>query len=254
MNWSCCSRYSSTQENTLKGRSINGNTPKSQCSQRFEANATWISKALLGEIDKLITKKVPSLTYMKVRQKDIVAHFYSIGIEIESVYDFRYVKHLGKDIIQYLVELVDKDFESLRVKESVIRTLARKEAKGLANKALIKEFLNANNEEDGYKWAIGNAIEVVIQPSDFDELREIVLDQRHGTSRQMIVLGMAKLKSEKTEDLLLALLGDKAVEGHALSALYKLKSKRAAEIVKTLPANASPLARKYATKLAELKQ
>jgi hypothetical protein len=57
---------------------------------------------------------------------------------------------------------------------------------------------------------------------------------------------------EATEDLLLGLLGDKTVEGHASSALFKLKSKRAAEIVKTLPADASPLAKKYAKKLAEL--
>lgn len=175
-----------------------------------------------------------------------------MGLEIESVYDFQYFKNVRRDIVEYLVELVDQDFESLRVKEGVIRALARKEAKGLANRALIDEFLRANNKDEGYKWAIGNSINVVMQSSDLESLKQIILDRRHGTARQMIVLGMSKFKSEDTENFLLALFGDKAVEGHAWSALSKLKSKKAAEIAKTMPRHDSPLVRKYARRLVDL--
>ena len=113
-------------------------------------------------------------------------------------------------------------------KESVVRALSVPWAKPIAAKPLIAEFLKAPESEMlGLKWAIGNALEVLADDSFFEDIRELVLDRRHGRSREMLVLALGKMKNPKAADLLIDLLGDDEVAVNAIMALRKLNAKKA---------------------------
>jgi hypothetical protein len=120
---------------------------------------------------------------------------------------------------------------NLDVKASIARALSVPWAKE-AVPALIEEFRNAaESTADGFvsplKPAIGNALEILADDSIFSELVELVLDRRHGRDRVMLALALAKMRDERAVDVLLKLLDDEEVAGHAVVALRKVKAKKA---------------------------
>lgn len=104
-------------------------------------------------------------------------------------------------------------------------------AKPLATPALIEAFrvLPASDDPEGtgLRWAIGNALEVLADKSLLDELIEIARDRRYGLARQMVVLGLARPRDERVIPILISLLDDEDVQGHAALALGKLRARDA---------------------------
>lgn len=86
---------------------------------------------------------------------------------------------------------------------------------------LLKEFWESN---DGlYKWAIGNSLNIIQDRGSLPELVKIARHMEHGDARQMVVLAIGKLGGQKEVPLLLELLQDMDVAGHAISAIGRLK-------------------------------
>ena len=105
-------------------------------------------------------------------------------------------------------------------------------AKPIAARPLIREFLKApDSEEFGLKWAIGNALSVVADDSVFDDIVALVKDKRHGRAREMLAVALANMKNPKAVDVLIELLDDEEIAGHALSALRKLAPPEAREAI-----------------------
>jgi len=114
------------------------------------------------------------------------------------------------------------------VKEDIVRNLSVKWAKPFAAQPLIDEFLAADDrDETGLKWAIGNALSVVADDGVFDQLVALARDRRHHSARQMVVVALGKMRDARSVDVLIELLDDDEVAGHALMALRKLKAARA---------------------------
>lgn len=109
------------------------------------------------------------------------------------------------------------------VKETLVRALTVKWAKPIAATSLINEFQKTpQSEEFGLKWAICNAISVVADDSVFDEIVNLVRDRRHGRSREMLAVALGNMKDLRAVEVLVELLDDDEVSGHALIALRKL--------------------------------
>lgn len=126
-------------------------------------------------------------------------------------------------LVKWLPKITD-----LRVKESIVRALSVSWAKPYAVKALIAEFRKTPDSANrGLKWAIGNALEVLAADEIFEDIVKLVQDKRHGIARQMLVMALGKMKNPNAVDVLIGLLGDDDVVGHALSSLKKLNAKRA---------------------------
>src|SRR5581483_11882893 len=101
------------------------------------------------------------------------------------------------------------------VKESVVRALSVPWAKPTAAGPLIAEFRNMPETENlGLKWTIGNALAVVATDETFDEIVELVRDKRHGRAREMLAMGLGKMKNPRAADVLVELLDDEDVAGH----------------------------------------
>jgi HEAT repeat protein len=125
-----------------------------------------------------------------------------------------------------LPEVDDRD-----VRETIVRALSVPFAKGSA-RALVDEFSRYDATEpldDGFqaRWAVGNALAVVADDSVFDELVELVRDVRNGRAREMLAVALAKMKDPAADDVLIGLLDDAEVAGHAVIALGKRRTLRA---------------------------
>ncbi|HEX2293069.1 MAG TPA: HEAT repeat domain-containing protein [Gaiellaceae bacterium] len=110
------------------------------------------------------------------------------------------------------------------VKERIVRSLTgEKAAAPDALEPLVSEFRQADDE--GLKWAIGNALATLADASIVDELVELAGDRRHGRSREMLMDALARTKDERALDLLVELVDDDEVAGHAISVLRGLGPK-----------------------------
>ena len=86
-----------------------------------------------------------------------------------------------------------------------------KEAIGKAGPVLISAYNKTQKDKSSLRWAIGNTMYMVITKDDVNDILAIVLDKGNGTSRQMFVAALGKVKSEKAEEVLLYLLDDDEV-------------------------------------------
>lgn len=92
---------------------------------------------------------------------------------------------------------------------------------------LLDAFEKEKNNDLDYKWRIGNAL-CTIKPKKLEHVRkmiELCINKKHGRSREMMVLALGYSKNENVIPILIKLLDDKDVEGHALGALAKFKRK-----------------------------
>jgi HEAT repeat protein len=107
-------------------------------------------------------------------------------------------------------------------KEFIVRCLG---VKGFveASKPLINEFYKSNNVT--FKWAIGNSLSVISDINSLPELVKIAQEKEHGIARQMIVDGLGAYKNDDVKAVLVSLLNDDEVVGHAISGLSKTGDK-----------------------------
>lgn len=174
--------------------------------------------------------------------KAVRQEFINLGISLDSINDFNkadlYQKEnregynlLSKIFIKWIPRL-----ENLRVKEFMVRFLSVPWESSATARAFVNEFKKYSGEEaESYKWAIGNALSIFATDEIFDELLSIVQEKKHGTPRQMALLALVRMKNphhkEHAIDVLINLLSDDDVAGHALNALCKLNAKRARKYI-----------------------
>jgi len=113
--------------------------------------------------------------------------------------------------------------DNTAVKTALVRALSIKWARPAAARPLIEEFRKApESEELGLKWTIGSALSEVADADVFDDLVELVRDKQHGRAREMLAVALAKTKDPRAVDVLIKLLDDEQIAGHAVYALRLL--------------------------------
>jgi len=73
------------------------------------------------------------------------------------------------------------------------------------------------------RWAIGNALEVTWDDERVDDLIKLARDRSFGRAREMVVLGLGRSSRPEAGRVLIDLLDDPDVNGHAVKALRKLR-------------------------------
>lgn len=147
-----------------------------------------------------------------------------VGFEVDAVQDLRRRGVPYPRAVPVLLRWLPR-VEYTPLKEDIIRTLSVPWAKPEAVRPLLAEFHAApSSEEKGLRWAIGNALEVIGDDSVFEELAAIARNPEFGISRQMVVLGLGKMRAPAAVPLLIELLGDEQVVGHAVQALRRLRA------------------------------
>lgn len=161
-------------------------------------------------------------------ENEIVRHsLIKIGLVINDTYDLVNTKIPYPNAIPIIINLLESPHINDPVLvEGLIRSLAVKEAKGMANDIVFKKFFEAN-DDSLILWAIGNTINVIATAGDLDRLLVLVKGKKYGTARQMPTMALGRFKSPIVEDVLISLLDDTDVLPHAIYALGKLKSIKA---------------------------
>lgn len=175
-----------------------------------------------------------------------------VGVSVKSVWDLvnntREYRHAIPVLVAHL-----KYRYPYRIREGIARALTVKYAGETAYRALVKQFKDvphsADAAEQGFKWALGNAISVVADKTHFDEVVALIRDRHHGASRDMMVLRLADLDQQRATDVLIELLGDDEVVGQAVTALGKVKAQNARSQIERLMQHPNPGIRKEASKV-----
>ncbi len=160
--------------------------------------------------------------------RDLVNELNSIGLNINSVWDLLSKSQKYPAAIPILLKHLVKNYSD-KNKEGIVRALAVKEAKGKATQILLDEYNKMPKEKMSLRWAIGNTIYTIITDDALERIFQIVEQKENGTSRQMFVAALGKVKSAKAEDILIKLLDDDEVIPQALEALGRMKSQKAKE-------------------------
>ncbi|AXT61813.1 HEAT repeat domain-containing protein [Aquimarina sp. AD10] len=174
----------------------------------------------------------------------------AVGISINSIYDLVNTKEKYPKAIPILIELLNKKLSfNSNIIEGIVRALAVKEAKGIANKVLFELYEATADDEFILNWAIGNTIHVIVEPKDKDDLIKIISDKTKGNARQMFVLALGKIKGKKSEEVLIQSLKEKGLTLHALKALGKLKCQAAVNEINSLLNSDNKVVAKEAEKI-----
>ncbi len=184
---------------------------------------------------------------LNVETKSLLDELNRLGLNITSVWDLVNTKDKYPNAIPVLLAHLIKDY-SEKNKEGIIRALAVKEAIGKASTALIAEYNRIPKDKMLLRWAIGNTIYTTITENDVESILPVVQDKTNGMSRQMFVAALGKVKSEKSENILINLLDDDEVTPQALEALGRMKSKKAKDRILMLTNHPKALIRKEALK------
>ncbi|WP_162722380.1 hypothetical protein [Microbacterium sp. PM5] len=153
--------------------------------------------------------------------------------------------------IPVLVDALERETDD-REAEEIVRALSVPWAKPVAIPALIRFFRRASDPTNlGARWATGSALEIIWDDAYFDELVDLATDVRYRRGREMVVLGFAKSKHPEANQVLLGLLADRDVNGHAVSALRKRKVRLPASVLGGLLRDDRTWVRKEAQKVLE---
>lgn len=156
------------------------------------------------------------------------------GFEVQSLGDLRYSGAEYPAAIPILVRWLPK-VKNAQVKEDLVRTLSVPWAAPEAVPALILEFQRSDGLQwDGLRWAIANGLAVTADDAVFDQLVALVTDRKYGKEREMLALALGNCRDPRAVDVLITLLADEQVVGHAVMALGKLKSKAARPQIQAL--------------------
>jgi hypothetical protein len=181
----------------------------------------------------------------------IVKELVAAGFPVNTVADLHNKRLDYPAAIPILLAWLPK-VQNLDVKQDIVRCLSVPYAKPLAAEPLIDEFRRAEDESPtGLRWVIGNALDVVADDAVLDDMMELARDGRYGKAREMLVAGLGNMSDERVIPLLLDLLKDDEISGHAIMALGKLKPRIARSHVEPFLKHPNAWVRKEAQKTIE---
>lgn len=182
---------------------------------------------------------------------DVLEELRAVGYPVASLSELRVSGLKYRDAIPVLLAAVSAE-NDVRQKEQLVRALSVPWAGLETLRLMISEFgvVPSSTGRPGFhlRWAIGNAIEVLWDDRVFDELAALALDAHYGGARQMVVLGMGKSRRAEAPDLLISLLDEPDVSGHAVQALAKIGDPRSRGALETMSSDRRAWVRKSAAK------
>lgn len=156
----------------------------------------------------------------------ILAKLRDVGHDVESLAQLRGTGTRYPEAVPVLVDALATVTDKKTLVE-IVRALSVPWARPVATRPLADLFRRVDDPTGlGLRWVIGNALEVVWDDGLFDELVDLARDRSFARAREMVVLGMGRSKRAEAGDVLIELLDDPDVNGHAVKALAKLKLPR----------------------------
>lgn len=164
-------------------------------------------------------------------RRDLAEH----GAEVADLSDLtKDGSRYSPEVARVLVDWLPRTTDDPSLQERLVRQLSVPWARKLALEPMLELFRTAPGDTKAAelrRWAVGNALEVLATDAVFDEMAALAADPSYGASRQMVVLWLGRTKQHRDQavDVLVALLDQDDVNGHAVKALAKLKHPRSVD-------------------------
>ncbi len=219
--------------------------PKSAAELMAELNADPDYVARMRQRDRQQTENVE--VYQRAAAP-VLRELVAAGFNVQSLGELRQTGAEYPTAIPILLRWLPR-VENAQVKEDLVRTLSVPWAAPEAMPALIAEFKRADGQERyGLRWAIANGLAVAADDAVFDQLVALVTDRNYGKAREMLALALGNCRDPRAVNVLIELLADEQVVGHAVMALGKLKPKAARSHIQGLLKHPEDWVRAEATK------
>lgn len=173
---------------------------------------------------------------------DLSAAGFAVSSAGELVRGRRYEKAIPI-LASWMGRVADK-----QIKADIVKALSVPWAR-VAGPALVAEYRNTAACESSLRWAIANALEVIASRVIFDDLVDLALDREGGQARQMLALAIAKTDAPEAASVLMRMLLDEEVAGHAVSGLAQMKADVPREAIEPFLKHPAAWVRKDAKKL-----
>jgi hypothetical protein len=118
-------------------------------------------------------------------------------------------------LIRWLPRAEDK-----HLRWSIVGHLKTTAARGIAGATLLDEFRRSDDEM--LRWHIGDTLQTVATPEEYDDIVALAGDTSYGMSRQMLVDMLWRVKTDRSRQTLVRGIQDPDVALHAGSALRRL--------------------------------
>lgn len=158
----------------------------------------------------------------KIIESEFLKELNSYGYNFKNFEDVKLIYKDDKILIPVIIKYLD-DTEDLDDKEYLVRCLTKKGYVEVTEK-LLSEFNSSKDRH--YKWAIANALYEIRDDRYIDKYIQIVRDSSHGRSRQMIVLLLGFLKSDKAKQVLIEILHEDNITPHVIEALSRYQDEK----------------------------
>jgi HEAT repeat protein len=163
-----------------------------------------------------------------------------VGVQVTSSQDLINTRVSYSEAIPVLLEFLWK-VETYAIKETIVRSLATKGAKGKVEESLLKAFEASLSDESTaartFRWAIANTLDLIGGKADVDDLVRLLQDPRSARARGLLIMAAAKTKDRKIIALLLEFLDDESLQGFAAAGLGTLRAEEAIQKLKSLAAD-----------------
>jgi HEAT repeat protein len=170
-------------------------------------------------------QRLQDIANMRRTAAPLIAELAELGFEVSSVSELPETYASYERAIPVLVKWLPAVSDTA-LKETIVRALSVPFAKR-ATALLAQELRKAAPDQASLKWTIANALEVLADDDIFEDVAELVQEKHHGKAREMLALALGKMSNPHAVEVLIELLGDEQVAGHAVMALGRLKSRAA---------------------------
>jgi hypothetical protein len=170
----------------------------------------------VAERDKRKARRLKRVEANLRVQAPILADLANAGFVVDSLNEFclRKLTPDERAVVPILLRWIPR-LDNLDIKSTIARALRDKTARPIAGPPLAKEYrtVQAPSGEtevrfQHYKWQVANTIAMLATEVMFDEIVELVEDQRHGWSREPFAIALQRMKNPRAIDVLINALDE----------------------------------------------
>lgn len=187
----------------------------------------------------------------RLAELPIIQELNSLGVTVAHVYDLGVGKHITKPLFMTALPVLLKWLPLVShagMKDTIVRVLGVRWSAPSALLPLITAFRTWAGTSDSVMWAIGDSLSRIANDTVFEEVVALACDKQYGKSREMLTLALARMRNPLAVDILIELLQDDEVAGHAVMALGKLRNHRAAKAIEPFTRHSKTWIRREAKK------
>lgn len=139
---------------------------------------------------------------LRSEQEPMLAELREVGCVAQGIYDFVNYGGSYPEALPILLKHLQKiPPYSDTILAGIIRSLTVKELRGKFNKLALQMYRDDTREPvaNGVRWCLANALSVVAELDDVDEMIELLRDQRNGPARSPFLDALVRFVGKRPE-------------------------------------------------------